>query len=144
MRSLRLVALTSLVLLGAGCGSSHDVAFRLPGLNAACGVGKPRVRPTQVNFCGDGSFVLTRMKWSTWTAGGAVGNGTANINGCTPDCAEGHFHAFAVSVRISRPVACRRRTQAFTRLSVLRLAGRKPATGTYNYVFGCRSLRGHS
>jgi hypothetical protein len=144
MRGLRFVALASLILLGAGCGGGHHVALRLPGLNAACGVGKPRVRPRQVNFCGDGSFVLTRMKWPTWTAAGAVGNGTANINDCTPDCAEGHFHAFAVSVRIARPVACRHRTRAFTRLAVFRLAGRKAASGTYNYAFGCLSLRGHS
>jgi hypothetical protein len=43
------------------------------------------------------------MKWSTWNAVRAAGQGTSHLNDCTPDCARGHFHAFAVSVGITHP-----------------------------------------
>jgi hypothetical protein len=154
VRTVGLAVFVSLIFVVAGCGGTNaanasmrpggslasgslGTTSKLPGLDAACGVGKPRIRPSTINFCGDGGFVITRMKWPKWTAMSAAGRGTGHLNDCTPNCAEGHFHSFAVSVRISRPTGCRHGTRAFTRLSVVRLAGRKPPNGTWHYGFGC-------
>ena len=128
----------TLVLLGAASGSLAT-ASKLPGLDAS-GIGKPRVRPAQVNFGGDGSFYITRMKWSQWAADTAVGNGTGHVNDCKPYCAAGHFHRYAVSVQISRPKLCRDRAREFTRLTV-RFVGRKPTNAPrrvrYHAGLGC-------
>ena len=139
MRTRGLTVLLILVLGVASCGGSQIAATsKLPGLDAACGVGNPRVRPAQINFCGDGSFVITRMKWSTWNAVRAAGQGTAHLNDCTPACARGHFQAFAVSVGITHPRGCRHRTRAFTQLSVVRgSAGEGQTAVPDTYVFGC-------
>jgi hypothetical protein len=133
MRALGLALLVGVALAMAGCGGSQiAAASKLPGLDAACGVGNARVRPAQINFCGD-------MKWPTWNAIRAAGHGTADINDCNPDCARGHVHGLTVNVRISHPKGCRNRTRTrvFTQLSVVRFNGRKPPSGAYHYVFGC-------
>jgi hypothetical protein len=139
MRTRGLTVLLVLVLGVAGCGGSQVAATpKLPGLDAACGVSNPRVRPAQINFCGDGGFFITRMKWSAWNAVRATGKGTAHLNDCNPYCARGHFHAFAVSVGIAHPKGCPHRTRAFTQLSVVRgLAGKGPLGTPSTYVFGC-------
>ncbi len=67
-----------------------------------------QVRPAQVVFaCGDGNFYADGISWSHWGTADAEGVGTAHQNDCTPYCAAGHFHVYkALSVRLSRPVAC--------------------------------------
>jgi hypothetical protein len=60
------------------------------------------VRPTQVVFaCGDGNFYATAL-------------------------AAGHFHTYALTVRLSRPVACVRDRVEFSRLAWT-FAGARPA-----------------
>ena len=38
---------------------------------------------------GDGGNVVTGVVWASWTAAGAVGEGTSGIQSCVPNCAQG-------------------------------------------------------
>jgi hypothetical protein len=70
-------------------------------------VSKVTVRPlTILAACGDGNFFLTGLRWTRWDAHGAVGSGIGHQNDCTPDCSRGHFHFYAVAVRLWAPVVC--------------------------------------
>jgi hypothetical protein len=65
-------------------------------------------RPATAELAGDGTYELTNMTWSVWSATRAVGNGTALIDDCNPDCAGGHFYHVPVVATFSRPVkACK-------------------------------------
>jgi hypothetical protein len=56
--------------------------------------------------CGDGTSYLTKMKWTTWTGSRATGAGTDEVNACNPDCADGHFKGYAVTVTLSDVKSC--------------------------------------
>jgi hypothetical protein len=73
------------------------------------------VRPGQIVYTGDGSGFLagpgkggrrpkpTRLKWSSWTAGAAVGSGDNWLNNCEPFCAAGTFSQYATTIKLYRP-----------------------------------------
>ena len=63
---------------------------------------------------------------SRWTSTSAAGRGTGHQNDCKPYCAAGHFHTYAVSIRLSRPETCRHGRREFTRFTY-RFVSRKPA-----------------
>ena len=68
----------------------------------------PRYRPRSVVLAGDGSYELTNMTWSTWSATTARGTGTALIDDCKPSCASGRFYHVPVVGTFTRPVkACK-------------------------------------
>ena len=56
--------------------------------------------------CADANFFLSGLRWSHWGRKTATGNGTANINDCKPFCAQGHFHKYRVTVRLSSAHFC--------------------------------------
>jgi hypothetical protein len=88
--------------------------------------------------CGDGNFFLTSMRWSYWTTAEASAVATGHQNDCKPFCAAGHFHAYRVAVRLSRPETCRNGTREFTRFT-FRFVSSKPAgvarSGTFKSPF---------
>jgi hypothetical protein len=47
------------------------------------------VKPRIVDFSGDGGNVVTGVAWASWTAAGAIGQGTSGIQSCVPNCAQG-------------------------------------------------------
>lgn len=123
---------TTVVLLTASAASA---AGGLPGLTQE-GLARPEVRPAVIVYTGDGSGFLAgpgrvsrrnfgRLRWTSWTRSRASGSGANWINDCTPDCAQGHFHGYPVTLFASRP-----RTIAghdlFTRLRVT-YTGRRPS-----------------
>ena len=55
--------------------------------------------------CATSADNLSPIRWASWTAAGATGNGMHNINNCEPDCAAGTFTSFPVSVALSDPVS---------------------------------------
>ncbi|MFZ0040655.1 MAG: hypothetical protein WAK93_05065 [Solirubrobacteraceae bacterium] len=83
-----------------------------------------QVRPFVIEYTGDGSGVLGgfngsgrghygRMHWLQWTSKQAIGRGAAWLDNCTPDCAAGTFHPFAVKVYATDP-----RGNVFRRLTL--------------------------
>lgn len=70
--------------------------------------GQALYRPATAQVSGDGTYILSGMTWSAWTATTAVGSGTALLNDCNPSCAAGHFYHVPVTVTFSKPVrACK-------------------------------------
>jgi hypothetical protein len=58
--------------------------------------------PTSITLaCADGGVVAADIAWSVWTSTTAVGTGTAIVNSCTPDCAEGSPQRFAARITLS-------------------------------------------
>jgi hypothetical protein len=56
---------------------------------------------------GDATAFLYQMRWTQWSTGKAVGNGTYLLNSCTPNCAKGGFYRVPVVVTFTNPVrAC--------------------------------------
>lgn len=53
---------------------------------------------------GDGTVVLWRMTWPSWSGTEAVGTGTEAIESCDPNCAAGPNYRVPVTVTFTRPV----------------------------------------
>jgi len=60
-------------------------------------------KPRRLNPSVDGSLFVTGMRWELWNAHRARGTGTAHVNDCDPDCADGHYSEHRVTVRLGRP-----------------------------------------
>jgi len=116
------------------CGVAAALAIVLPASASAAGLpglltntgGKPFVvRPAQVIYTGDGSGVLGgfagkgplrrfgALRWSSWGHHQAMGSGAVWLDDCTPNCAQGTFHPYPVSVHAFAPSAGH-----FTRLTL--------------------------
>lgn len=77
-----------------------------------------QVRPASIVIaCADANFYVDHLRWTTWGARGAVGKGIAHRNDCTPNCAAGHFHSSAMTVRLSKVVMCVKGRREFARIS---------------------------
>ena len=61
------------------------------------------IKPREIDFSGDGGNVVAKIKWTRWTQTTAVGNGTSEIQGCVPNCAQGTETPVATSVTLSKP-----------------------------------------
>ena len=115
------VVVAAALALAASAGAAS-----VPGLQV-CFTGKTVVRPASITIaCGDGNFFVTKLRWSSWNATGARATGVGHENDCKPYCAAGHFHAYAVSVRLSRPKSCAAGKREFARIDY-RFVGAKPA-----------------
>lgn len=69
---------------------------------------KPVYKPARIIVsCADANFTIQEISWRSWTNGRAVGTGTARVNDCTPDCAQGTFQTYPVRVTLSTPKQCR-------------------------------------
>jgi hypothetical protein len=124
MRSRRLVIVLVVAALIAGGASSAGAATQTV---------VPRdciheaVKPHSIIItCADANFVLTGLKWSHWRRRSAAGAGSAKINDCKPSCAEGHFHKYPVSVRLSSAHFCRNAGKTQFRRMRLTFTGRVP------------------
>jgi hypothetical protein len=100
MRLLALAVAASAALLAAGIGQAASSPVLL-------NCGKPVVRPAAIVVtCADANYQLRSLKWSSWGGASATATGTAFINDCTPYCAAGHVHSYAVHVTLGRLIAC--------------------------------------
>jgi hypothetical protein len=64
----------------------------------------PTQKPEAITFtCADGNMYLDQITWSQWSADGALGGGTYNVNDCDPDCADGTMLRGPVDITLSNP-----------------------------------------
>jgi hypothetical protein len=103
------------------------------------------VRPAGITLaCGDGNFWVNRLGWETWGNRSATSVGAGHINDCTPYCAAGHFHAYAISIRLSDVVTCGGRPE-FARVTWVwhrsKPAWRGHKAWNGSETFSCRWLR---
>jgi hypothetical protein len=107
-----------LVTAGALMGVPASLASgsSLPKLPSQIGrpsKGDLEIRPANIVYTGDGSGFFAGapkanhrakpLNWSGWTATGGQGSGFNWLNNCTPNCAGGTFHRFAVKLDAYRP-----------------------------------------
>jgi hypothetical protein len=115
-----LLAAAGLALVPAGA-TAHE---RLPGLPTEMGGPRYQVRPSEIDYTGDGSGVLGgfdgggrsrfgHLHWNYWNSRDALATGAVWIDNCKPDCAAGHFFPHQV-----RAFAFRPRHGHFTRLTL--------------------------
>ncbi len=130
-------------LLTALAVASTASAAALPGVVADGGTvqrGKNvLVRPKQIVYTGDASGFLagpgtagrhpkpSKLKWSSWTAGAALGSGDDWLNNCEPFCAAGKFSQHAVNIKLYRPRTMLR-LLVFTRMTLHYTHGPNPFT----------------
>lgn len=77
-----------------------------------------RYRPGRIIVaCGDGGFILQRMRWRGWNRRVVRGRGIARVNDCTPYCAAGTIRRVPVRVRLAGRKRCAAQNRyVYTRL----------------------------
>ena len=97
---------------------------------------KPQVQPkSYLLACGDGSSWLSRLRWSSWTAGEATASGNFTFNTCTPNCAQGKFITSPVLVVLWRTSAVPHHAgqREFLRMTVI-YTGKRPAHSAQSFT----------
>ncbi len=61
------------------------------------------MKPSTIDFSGDGGNIVTGIAWSSWTASSAFGQGTSNIQGCVPNCAQGTETPVSTTIALTDP-----------------------------------------
>jgi len=81
-------------------------------------------KPADVFYSGDGTNVVTKIQWASWTAAGATGYGVSDIDSCNPNCAQAPVNDVTATITLSAPVNGR-----FTQMTETR----NGATTSYSY-----------
>ena len=119
------VLMVATILASASASTALGETLSPPPALGGC-TGHALVRPSSLDFCGDGAFYIRRLKWSNWTKTGAAAAGQAHQNDCLPSCAAGHSHVYPVMVALSRPELCSNGRREYTRLTYRFLADKPP------------------
>ncbi len=82
------------------------------------------MKPTEIAYSGDGTNVVTSITWTSWTATGATGTGTSDIDSCVPSCAQAPANNVTATITLSAPV-----NGNFTQMTETR----NGSTGNYTY-----------
>jgi hypothetical protein len=92
-----------------------------------------------VTACGDGTDILAKLKWTSWNRSGATGRGIDEVNPCKPDCASGHVKSFAATIKLSKPITCRKQKHKVFDLLTVTYTGKRPrgAPRTAKLSLGC-------
>jgi hypothetical protein len=61
-------------------------------------------KPAEIDFSADGGNVVTAIRWTTWTASEATGDGRSGIESCVPNCALGSVRYVPAGITLSAPV----------------------------------------
>ena len=60
-------------------------------------------KPTEIAYSGDATNVVTKITWASWTAAGATGTGTSDIDSCIPNCATAPTDYVTTTITLSTP-----------------------------------------
>lgn len=131
------LAISLLAILGLALGltqSAHAtprntpvrmVVFDCPSQPALV---KPR---TFIVTCADGGIQLDKLSWTSWTPSMASATGTLEENDCTPNCADGHFHAYPALIIFWGSKTVHPGEQCYTMMTEI-LTGPRPRY--YDYI----------
>jgi hypothetical protein len=127
------LAIGTLLLLLARAG---DAGARQPPVAFSDCLPPPEVRPMEILLaCGDGTESFTISRWTRWNRKSARALGTAEINDCTPSCADGHVRHYRGVVLLDRPRGCGGQA-LFTRLRLV-LANRAGSSRPMGTIVMC-------
>ena len=142
-RTFLTAAIAVAVLLAATATATAEpqatASGKLPLLIANCL--KPKFEPRDVIFaCGDASFGIRNVTWSTWSQKTALGSGVGEVNDCNPSCVQGQTKNGPMDIRLNKPRTCRNGRRLFTQLTFTWTAQAPsgPSTGTIPH--GCKLL----
>jgi serine/threonine protein kinase len=93
----------------------------LPVLTAGSYTG---MKPSEIAFSGDSTNVVTKISWTSWTATGASGTGTSDIDSCNPNCAQAPPSLVPTTITLTDPV-----NGKFTKM----IEARNGSSATYTY-----------
>jgi len=110
---MRTLALAVALLAVAAVSASAATHTLIPG----CGDNASYKPKTVIIACGDGAFRIVKLEWSKWKKSTATGSGTAKVNTCDPNCAEGKFKSYPITLTADKPGTCPNGKRAFTRLT---------------------------
>jgi len=89
-------------------------------------LGKPVVRPRTVVFaCADAGFIASTPSWRDWGGAVAEADGTAQVNDCSPSCAQGRYRRYRIVVRARGRQRCPDGRLAYLRVTYS-FIGRSP------------------
>jgi hypothetical protein len=121
MRShvLAVAGLTVLAIAAPSTAAAH-----LPGVLTQHARHPFAVRPASIDYTGDGTGLiggsdgtsvrhLGHLRWPTYTNRQGTGRGLVWLNDCDPNCADGDFSAFPVTLHVFAP-----KNSHFTRLTL--------------------------
>jgi serine/threonine protein kinase len=61
-------------------------------------------KPSQIDYSADAGNVVTGISWGSWSATGATGEGTSDIDSCVPNCAAASPDDVITMITLSDPV----------------------------------------
>jgi len=61
------------------------------------------MKPATIAYSGDATNVVTGITWASWTATGATGYGTSDIDSCVPNCAQAPPNYVTTTITLSAP-----------------------------------------
>ena len=133
---LLLAAVTAVACQSSVPHRAHvvDRAARPPAYFAQYGVSTHAYKPRRLNPSVDGSLYVRGMQWIVWDDRQATGRGIAHVNDCRPDCADGHYAQYRVTVRLARP----RRLCGSRFFTTLRVKGSGYHTYAHRPAVACR------
>ena len=102
---LLLVATTAIACQDPAPDTAHHTAEATGETTyfAQYGVSTQAYQPRRLNPSVDGSLYVQGMHWAVWNNRRAVGDGIAHVNDCTPNCADGDYTRYRVTVRLTHP-----------------------------------------
>jgi hypothetical protein len=93
------------IVLALGCAA--PAAAQTPDATLPSRCLDQQVAPASVTFtCADGGFIAHDLVWSGWGSPQPRATGTASINNCKPNCAQGQFHDYAIELVADRLQVC--------------------------------------
>lgn len=117
--------------LGVGCSPPSATAWIW---NCGPLVSAPK---TFVITCADANYELAGLHWTDWGTAHATASGSARANDCTPYCAAGHFHSYAMTAVADRVSQCGK-ARYYARLTVVYAAARPKGIAKRDVItLGC-------
>jgi hypothetical protein len=113
---LSLIIALVLVLAGSAVAAASQVLF-------VGAIGPAQVRPSQLALSADGSLEVNGVTWHAWGGPRAIGTGTAEYHGCTPNCAAAPVHHVPVAITLSNVRTCKGKPY-YTHVALLEPSGR--------------------
>jgi hypothetical protein len=130
VRDIRVAAAFAGIVLLAGCSAVTHAGLTSARSYVACTTlvggctgSQMKTRPANMLLSGDGSRYVKALTWRGWGTATATGTGTALLDNCKPNCAQGSDSRYPVTIVLTRPESWH------GELAYTRAAATIPATG---------------
>jgi hypothetical protein len=104
---------------------------------ATCEITKPAA-PKEIYVSCDPVLELRRATWSTWNRVHAEGTGQLEVQDCVPDCAQGKYTGYPVSIHFDTPAQTK--CGAIWERAVFTFVGKPPSGADLKYPNGKPAL----